>query len=186
MWYASLLLLFLLGSVPTSLIVASLWHDTDPRVQGSGNIGMTNIWRILGFEAAVLTLMGDLGKGTLGIYMMKSICDEPFSLGVAAAALVIGHCYSGFLQFRGGKGVATTAGVLLAINHTVFLVICTVWITARITTKKSSISALISAIVLIPLCYFIAAEYIWTAIFLVSLIAWRHKDNISRLREGGE
>ena len=178
-------LLLLLGSIPTGLIVSFLFYDTDPREQGSGNIGMTNVWRILGATAGLATLCGDLGKGMLGTWLAASLL-EPSYLGWAASCLVLGHCYSAFLCFSGGKGVATAGGALLLLDPWTFVVATVVWVVVKVVARKSSLSALTSALLLPIISYWTIPQYFWPVVAIVVLIVWRHKSNISRLRAGGE
>jgi len=185
-FYFLLIILFLLGSIPTGLIISTLFYDCDPRTQGSGNIGMTNVWRILGPKAGIFTLFGDLGKGVLAILLMKTFSTIPIDLGIASVTVVLGHCYSAYLQFSGGKGIATAGGVILALKPLLFAVVFFIWVGVKLTTKISSLSALVSAVILVPLSYILLPEQIYTIIMLVMIITLRHKDNILRLRQGKE
>jgi glycerol-3-phosphate acyltransferase PlsY len=181
-----LLIVYFLGSIPFGLIVSILGYGRDIRLEGSKNIGMTNVWRVLGFWPGLLTLCGDMGKGILAIWLM-SLHDPSFcSLFLASLMVVLGHCYSIFLQFSGGKGVATAGGVLFALEGTLFMSVAVIWILVRTISGKSSLSALASAMALVPLSYLIIPEHLPTSLMMVLIIFWRHKSNISRLRKGGE
>ena len=178
-------LLLLLGSIPTGLVVSFLFYDIDPREHGSGNIGMTNVWRILGASAGLATLCGDLGKGVIGMWLALSFLN-PTYLGWAALCLVIGHCYSVFLKFSGGKGVATAGGALLVLEPLSFVFATGIWLFVKRFSQKSSLSALISAGLLPIVVHRTAPQYFWPILAIVLLVIWRHKDNISRLKTGGE
>ena len=182
----TLVSIFLLGSIPTGLIIAYLYYDLDPRTAGSQNIGMTNIWRLLGWKPALFTLAGDLGKGMISIWWMTSLTSCTTYISWAALAVTLGHCYSVYLKFSGGKGVATVGGVLFALQPYVFFFLAGVWLVSKRITQKSSLSALLSATLLIPLSVVFLSEYVSTVVLLVVLIFWRHKSNIHRLRQGTE
>lgn len=178
--------IYFLCSVPFGVLIAVAMTGKDPRNHGSGNIGMTNVWRVMGFEAGLLTLIADLGKGFLSICLMQSVCQSPFWTGVAACIAVLGHCYSAYLNFSGGKGVATTGGVLLACSTWLFLLVFGVWILVRAISKKSSLAALSAASISVPLVWFLQPNMTEPLIFIIAVIVVRHKDNISRLRLGKE
>ena len=183
--FSLFVLLLVLGSIPTGLVLSFLLYDTDPREHGSGNIGMTNVWRVLGAPAGLATLCGDLGKGVLGVWIASSFVD-PSYLGWAALCLVIGHCYSIFLDFSGGKGVATAGGSLLMLDPWVFTLVSVVWIGVNVIGRKSSLSALIAALLLPVIVCWLEPQYFWPILTIVVIIVWRHQDNILRLKMGEE
>ena len=186
MFISYLLLAFLLGSLPFGLIIGILFYNVDIRTEGSKNIGMTNVWRTIGFIPALFTLLGDLGKGYLAICLAMNEWNDPDSLFWVALFVILGHCYSIFLAGKGGKGVATGAGVLFAFDFSLGFFTFLIWSVARYITKKSSLSAFISLIFLLPLTYWLASQYMWTTLMLIIIIIWRHKENIARLRAGTE
>src|SRR5688572_18743217 len=110
-----LLLAYLLASLPVGVILGVIYADLDPRDGGSGNIGATNVHRLLGWKLAAATLLGDAFKGWLPVVLAGYVVPGPAYAGLVAVAAFAGHCWSAFLDFRGGKGVATAAGVLLAL-----------------------------------------------------------------------
>lgn len=200
---------FLIGSIPTGLIVSRA-KGIDIRKFGSGNIGATNVLRVIGKEAALITLSGDILKGILPValmpFMLKSLGHSDVMLqfvgfgvdhtassfsvlqGLAGLGAILGHNYSVFLNFRGGKGVATSLGVLLAYVPHAGLMTVTTWLLTARWSKISSLSAL-TAFALSPLFVYIIdpkAEKIGYAVVIAILIFLRHKDNIKRLIDGTE
>jgi glycerol-3-phosphate acyltransferase PlsY len=184
-----ILISYILGSIPFGYIVSKLVKKIDIRDYGSGNIGATNTLRILGPFMALIVLIGDIGKGYLSIYLTHLIShDNLFILTVAGLAVICGHDWSLFLKFKGGKGVATTFGVILALNPMISILAAIVWVIVIITTKYaslSSISALIS-IVIFTILFKQPYEYIIFSIIILILTIVRHKENIKRLKFGNE
>lgn len=186
MFISYLLLVFLLGSIPFGLIISVLFYNVDIREEGSKNIGMTNVWRTLGLIPALFTLLGDLGKGYLAICLAALQWHDANSLFWISTSVILGHCYSILLGGKGGKGVATAAGIIFAIHFPLGFLTLLIWGLSRYYTKKSSLSALISLAFLLPLTYWLTPEHCWTMVILILIIIWRHKDNIARLRAGTE
>ena len=184
MFFLYLIGAYIIGSIPFGLMIAFLGYDVDIRTQGSGNIGMTNVKRTVGTKAAILTLIGDVGKG----WMMVTFSPEKdgTSLLWVSIAVLLGHCYSIFLQGKGGKGVATALGVMLSISWSIALLCLGTWIGIKFAFKKSSLASLISMVVLLPAVLLIDSNHWVTASFIILLVFWRHKDNIERLKQGGE
>lgn len=201
-----LIFAFLIGSVPTGPIIARL-KGVDLRKVGSGNIGATNVLRALGKEAALITLLGDITKGALPVIIARhiigsadiqissfagldSLITKPHILleGLVGLSAILGHNYSVFLRFKGGKGVATSLGVLLAISPHVALITVTIWMFTLARSGYSSLSALVSFGVL-PLTIYIAdrtTEKIIIAAVIAALIYIRHIPNIKRIIKGTE
>ena len=184
MFFLYLIGAYIIGSIPFGLMIAFLGYDVDIRTQGSGNIGMTNVKRTVGTKAAILTLIGDVGKG----WMMVSFSPEKdiTSLMWVSMAVLLGHCYSIFLQGKGGKGVATALGVMLSLSGSIALLCLGTWFGIKLAFKKSSLASLVSMVVLLPAILFLDSAHWLTASFIVVLVFWRHKDNIVRLQQGGE
>ncbi len=178
---------FLIGSIPTGLLIAKS-KGIDLRKIGSGNIGATNVMRALSKEAAILTLLGDALKGVIAVSIAKG-----FSLGVLDQGLfglfaILGHNFSVFLKFKGGKGVATSIGALLVFSPHVALLTIILWIMTAKWTKYSSLSALV-AFGLLPLSIYMmdySREKMIIAIAIAALIFIRHIANIKRLIQGTE
>ncbi len=177
---------YLLGSVPFGLVMARLFGLGDIRQIGSGNIGATNVLRTGNKLAAALTLIGDAGKGAAAVLIARALAGES-AAGIAGLFAMLGHLYSVFLRFKGGKGVATFLGTLLALSFPVGLAACATWLITAAITRFSSLSALVAAL-LAPL--FAAWFYHWHGAVLVAvmtlLVVLKHSANISRLLEGSE
>ncbi len=177
---------FLLGSLPFGLIVARVLFKTDIRTQGSGNIGAANAARTLGKGAGAIVLVLDALKGFVPTILAQYVGGLPLAL-FAGFATIIGHCYSPFMRFRGGKGVATELGVLFALAWQAALIFIGVWIVAVVATGFASVASLLASLSSIGALWLLldvrASIY---AAFVVAIITWRHRENIGRLLEGRE
>jgi glycerol-3-phosphate acyltransferase PlsY len=179
---------YLLGSISSAIIVCRLLKLPDPRGQGSGNPGATNVMRIGGKKAAAITLIGDMLKGLIPVLLAKFFGASIAVQALVAVAAFLGHLYPIFFGFRGGKGVATALGVLLGLHWPVGLLTIATWLVIAKVFKLSSLAALLSILVT-PL-------YIWWLIpdrslviamlFMGTLLFWRHRSNIRNLLEGSE
>ena len=189
---AAVVLAYLLGSVPFAMVSSRLFGLADPRSYGSKNPGATNVLRSGNKKAAIVTLLGDLAKGWLAVFLAQTYGSR-FGLGSGAVTLValavfFGHLFPIFLNFRGGKGVATAAGVLLALDPLLGLATLGVWLLVAYTLRYSSLSALVAAATA-PLIAF----FLWgrdpllaaVAIIAMALIA-KHWGNLQRLMAGTE
>ncbi len=179
-------LAYLLGSVPFGIVTARAFGLGDLRQIGSGNIGATNVLRTGNKLAAFLTLLGDSGKGALAVLLARLIFGEA-AAGIAALFAMLGHLYPIFLKFKGGKGVATFLGTLLALSFPTGLLACATWLIVALITRYSSLSALVAAL-LAPL-YAVFFYHLHGAILLTlltMLIFFKHRENIERLKEGTE
>ena len=183
---------YLIGSLSFGVLVSRAFGLPDPRSYGSGNPGATNVLRTGRKTAALLTLLGDGGKGWLAVFLAQRFAAgwgvEPAGVAGVAIAVFIGHVFPVFFGFRGGKGVATAAGILLAVNHWLGLASLASWIAIAAIFRYSSLAALIAVV-------FAPAFYVWlfgidamsAAVTAMSaLLIWRHKDNIRRLFAGRE
>ncbi len=179
---------YLLGSISSAILVCRLMGLADPRQQGSGNPGATNVMRIGGKKAAAITLAGDMLKGFVPVLIGQLMgVPAPLLLAVGIAAF-LGHLYPVFFSFQGGKGVATAFGVLMGLSGWVGLAVLLTWLLVYKRAKISSLSALVAA-VLAPVYVGLItgqAEYTWAALFISGLLIWRHKGNIQRLLVGEE
>jgi len=185
-------LVYLLGSVPFALISSWIFKLPDPRTYGSKNPGATNVLRSGKKAAAVLTLLGDAGKGWLAVFLAQTYAPQ-LGLGdeaaaVAALAVFFGHVFPVFLRFQGGKGVATAVGVLLGLNLWLGLLAMATWLLVAFVWRISSLSALIAAVLAplysIGLLGFEAGTLAVSAMSL--LLIWRHQSNIVNLLAGKE
>ncbi len=179
---------YLLGAVPCGFLVARLTGAGDLRRVGSGNIGATNVLRVVGKGAAVLTLLGDLGKGAGAVLLAGRWSAAPAVVGLVGLAAVVGHVFPIFLGFRGGKGVATTLGVMLAAVPAVGLALLGIWLVAACLWRYSSLAALVAAGAMPLLTWILDGRgaMVGMAAALLVLIVWRHQGNISRLLQGTE
>jgi len=177
---------FVVGSIPFGIIIAKT-KGVDLKKVGSGNIGATNVLRSLGKYPAVLTLLGDILKGTTAVALGKYFGLSPFFVGLIGFGAILGHNFSLFLGFRGGKGVATSFGVLGIYSPQTALFTFIIWITVVLVTKYSSLGALV-AFGLLPLSmlFFDQSDKIIIALLITVLIFVRHKDNIKLLLSGKE
>ena len=187
-----ILLAYLLGSISFALVASWIFKLPDPRTYGSGNPGATNVLRSGKKAAAVLTLLGDAGKGWLAVALAQHFAVTSGLGGevVAAVALAVllGHVFPVFLRFEGGKGVATAVGVLLGLNLGMGLLAIATWILVAMIWRISSLAALTAA-ALAPLyaVFFLGFEMNALAVLIMSLLLiWRHKSNIANLITGKE
>ncbi|MEE9421535.1 MAG: glycerol-3-phosphate 1-O-acyltransferase PlsY [Gammaproteobacteria bacterium] len=179
---------YLFGSLSSAIIICRLLGLPDPRSEGSGNPGATNVLRIGGKKAAAATLAGDMLKGMIPVLIARALDADILTQSLVAVAAFLGHIYPVFFGFRGGKGVATALGVLLGLNWIVGLLTISTWLVVAYFFKISSLAALV-AILITPL-------YIWwliphpalltAMIFMGALLFWRHRSNIRNLLDGTE
>lgn len=177
---------YLLGSVPFGVLVTRQMGLGDLRGIGSGNIGATNVLRTGSKGAALATLLLDGGKGAVAVLLARAAAGEDAGQ-IAGFAAFLGHCFPVWLGFRGGKGVATFLGILLAAAWPLGLVACATWAAAAAALRISSASALLAA-VLSPLWAVLLGrpDLLVLCLGLAALILWRHRTNIARLLQGTE
>lgn len=178
---------FLLGSVPVGLVIAKL-KGVDIRKTGSGNIGATNVLRSIGKKEAGATLLGDIAKGAIPVFIAQGMFGSDLRTGFVGLAAVAGHVFSVFLRFRGGKGVATSLGVLAVYAPRAGLITVALWLVTFAISRVSSLSAIV-AFLLLPLTTWLvesAQEKALVTLLMSVLIIIRHKDNIKRLLKGEE
>jgi len=177
---------FIMGSIPVGMLVARA-KGVDLKKVGSGNIGATNVLRSLGKGPAALTLIGDMLKGTLAVALGRYFGLGTFYEGIIGLSAILGHNFSVFLGFRGGKGVATSLGVFILYSPRTALITFVIWIAVVITTKYSSLGALISfGLLPLNIILFDSKEKLPVALLVTLLILIRHTDNIQRLMKGTE
>jgi glycerol-3-phosphate acyltransferase PlsY len=178
---------YLLGSVPFGIVMARLFGLGDLRKIGSGNIGATNVLRTGNRTAAFLTLVLDAGKGGIAVLLARAIVGEEDAAQVAGLAAFFGHCFPIYLYFKGGKGVATFLGTLLALWWPLGLAACATWLVTAAILRYSSVAALTAA-ALSPVWAWLMGrpETALLCGLLAVLIFVRHRDNILRLRAGTE
>lgn len=181
-------LAYLTGSVSSAIIVCRVMGLADPRENGSGNPGATNVMRIGGKKAAAITLLGDALKGLLPVLLAQALGVDSLLLSLVVFAAFLGHLYPIFFQFKGGKGVATSLGVMLGVHWMLGLVVAATWFAVYKISKISSLSALIAAALAPAYVWFIVGDANLLVMFmLLSLVLlWRHRSNIQRLLAGNE
>lgn len=182
------LLGYLCGSISTAIIVCRLWGLPDPRAQGSGNPGATNVLRVGGKVPAAITLGGDLLKGLAPVLLASSFGVSEWGLAGTALAAFLGHLYPVFFGFMGGKGVATAFGALLGLAPWVALAALATWLAMAAAVRISSVSALTAA-GLTPFYAWwlqLPPHYVITMLVMVALLIWRHRSNIRNLWTGTE
>jgi len=179
---------YLIGSLPTGLIVIRLVKGLDIRSLGSGNIGATNVYRVAGLPTALLVLAVDMVKGALPVFLARTWGRPEAVVVLAGVAAIAGHNWSVFLRFAGGKGIATSFGVLLQLSPTTAVVAASVWAVVAIITRYASLASLL-AVATVPLVMWRRGEPVahlsFGALTLVFAV-YKHKANIARLLRGRE
>jgi len=178
---------YLLGAVPFGIVIARLFGLGDLRQIGSGNIGATNVLRTGNKFAAALTLILDSGKGAIAVGVTYALTDEPHAMLAAGFWAVMGHNFPIWLKFKGGKGVATTLGVLLATAWPVGLAAIATWLATAAVFRYSSLAALIALAAAPAYAWYFATPQHAILAGLLATLAWiRHHENIRRLLKGEE
>ena len=180
----SALAAYCLGSISFAIVVSRLLRLPDPRSYGSRNPGATNVLRTGRKAAAVLTLLGDAGKGWLAVWLAARLGgDAP----VAGLAVFAGHLYPVFHRFQGGKGVATAGGVLFGFNPWLGVATVATWITVAAVSRYSSLAALSAALAAPIYAWFLGPKEVLLVVAAIgALLIWRHRENIARLAAGTE
>ncbi|WIW69623.1 glycerol-3-phosphate 1-O-acyltransferase PlsY [Anaerosinus gibii] len=179
---------YLIGSIPSGLILGKLFWNTDLRKFGSKNIGATNAYRTLGIYPAIIIFAADFVKGILGVLLGIYFLNTPIAMIIGGIAVIIGHNWSLFLRFSGGKGVATGLGVIAILMPIVTLAIFIVWVLIVVFTKYVSLASIVAAGLVPILAYFWIGqiEYIIFSALAAGFVIYRHKSNIIRLLKGTE
>lgn len=188
LWVLMTILGCLLGATPFGVLVSKAMGLPDPRTLGSKNVGFTNVLRVSGKKAGILTLLGDMGKGwVMGWAAMQWLTDERFIM-LVALSVILGHIFSPFLSFKGGKGVATALGAVLGLAPSIGLLLILIWLGAVAIWRYSSGGAL-AAFGCFPVVAIVneqRQEFLVFALVVSGLIWIKHKDNIVRLWKGTE
>lgn len=202
LWLAgAAIIAYLLGSVDFGILISKIIYRDDVRKHGSGNAGSTNILRTYGKKAAILTLLGDMGKGAIAVLIGRALASCGFgdpSFGVyggyvAAVFAVIGHMWPVWFSFKGGKGVAVAAGAILASEPIVFLVLAAVFLIFAFTTRIVSLSSIVVAacypVFTALLSWYKDRDVLFSTVctfVMAALVIWMHRSNIKRLLNGTE
>ncbi|MBI5049521.1 MAG: glycerol-3-phosphate 1-O-acyltransferase PlsY, partial [Nitrospirae bacterium] len=181
------LIAYVIGSIPFGILVAKS-KNVDLKSAGSRNIGATNVLRTVGKLPALITLLGDSLKGAAAVLLCRVFAGGELWEGIAGIAAIAGHIYPVFLSFKGGKGVATGFGVLIAYSPLSAFITLLIWISVALITKYSSLAAIV-AVSALPITFAMldfSMIKIFFGVLLAMLIVFRHKENIKRLIEGKE
>lgn len=191
MTYALLALSYILGATPTSYVVGRWFHGIDLREHGSGNLGATNAFRVLGLKSALPVVLVDITKGFVPAQIFGALAGGglawTFGYGLAA---ILGHMFSFWVGFKGGKGMATSLGVFIALAPWASLVAFLLWLTLTFATGYVSVGSIAAAVVMPPLIavtpHVGGTTLVWLSIPLALFVVWAHRANIGRLRRGEE
>lgn len=185
--YLTAVVCYLMGSVPWGLLLTAMAGYGDIRKQGSGSIGATNVLRTGNKVLAAVTVLLDAGKGWAATFFAWHVGGPDFAV-VAAVSVVIGHLFPIWLRFRGGKGVATGAGVMLGLAWLPFLICCAIWLLVALLTRISSLAGMASAVAAPIAIWFLLhdVQYVQATALIAVLILIRHHANIGRLLKGQE
>ena len=179
---------YIIGSIPSGVILGRLFWHTDLRAHGSRNIGATNAWRTLGKGAGIAVFIADCIKGQAGVLLGLSLPGTPIAAVIGGLFAIIGHSFSLFLRFHGGKGVATSLGVLTILMGNVTFLVFAIWLIIVYKTRYVSLGS-VTAAVLTPIlaaAFGYPMEYILFAMLASTLVILRHRENINRLIRGTE
>jgi glycerol-3-phosphate acyltransferase PlsY len=179
---------YLLGSVSSAVLVSKLMGLPDPRQSGSGNPGATNVLRLGNKPAAALTLLGDVLKGALPVLIAKYLDADTTGIALAGLGAFLGHLFPVFFGFAGGKGVATSLGIFLALNPLIASLQIVLWALMALVFRYSSLAALVTALATPILLFWQMDDPVltWFGIILAAFLVFRHRANIVRLVQGNE
>ena len=179
---------YLIGSIPRGLILGKLFWHTDLREHGSHNIGATNAWRTLGKGAGIAVFIADSLKGQAGVALGLVLAGTPLAAVLGGLFAIIGHSFSLFLRFHGGKGVATSLGVLTMLMGDVTFIVFVVWFTIVYMTRYVSLGSVVAGFLtpILAALYGYPMEYVLFTVIAAILVIVRHRENIKRLMNGTE
>lgn len=179
---------YLIGSIATAVLVSRALGAADPRSGGSGNPGATNVLRLAGRGAAALTLAGDILKGVVPVLAARAAELPPGVVALVGLAAFLGHLYPAFFGFRGGKGVATALGVLLAMAPYLGVAVLATWMVVAGVSRYSSLAALVASVIAPGYAWVLSGDrgVIGAVALMAVLLVWRHRANIRRLVAGEE
>ena len=179
---------YLVGSIPSGLILGKLFWHTDLRKYGSHNIGATNAWRTLGKVPGIIVFLADSLKGQAGVLLGLSLVGTPLAAVIGGLLAIVGHSFSLFLRFHGGKGVATSLGVLTMLMGNVTLIVFALWFTIVYMTRYVSLGSVVAGVItpILAALFAYPMEYIVFTVIAAFLVIVRHHENIKRLMDGTE
>ena len=179
---------YLVGSIASAVFVCRALGLPDPRTEGSGNPGATNVLRLGGKTAAALTVAGDALKGVLPVLLARAVSDSPAVAAAAGLGAFAGHLYPVFFRFRGGKGVATSFGVVAALSWPIVIGMGAAWLVVAALTRFASLAALVAAFVapVLAVLFDAATPVLAALVAMGAMLVMRHRGNISRLLRGEE
>lgn len=180
---------YLIGSIAFGIIISKVYGLPDPRTVGSGNIGATNVARSGKKSAAILTLLGDVFKGWLPVWLALQSNMLMWVVASVGLAVFFGHLYPIFHKFKGGKGVATALGVMLGVSLPLGVSTLLVWVVVFAVWRISSLSAIVAAALAPVLAWFFLSpypDYVWMVLVMSVFLVWRHKSNIQKILAGTE
>lgn len=177
---------YLLGSIPSALLVGKIGFNKDIREHGSGNLGATNAFRVLGMKAGIIVTLSDILKGTVAT-VIPILFDASVHLLLIGLFAVIGHTYPIFAKFKGGKAVATSSGIILGSFPLLFVIMVTTFLLSLYLSKYVSLSSIITGVVTIIISLFYKDIVLIAIIsFLTLFVIYRHKENLKRIKNGTE
>ena len=179
---------YLVGSIPSGLILGKLFWHRDLRKYGSHNIGATNAWRTLGKVPGIIVFLADSLKGQAGVLLGLSLVGTPLAAVIGGLLAIVGHSFSLFLRFHGGKGVATSLGVLTMLMGNVTLIVFVLWFTIVYMTRYVSLGSVVAGVItpILAALFAYPMEYIVFTVIAALLVIVRHRENIKRLMNGTE
>lgn len=186
--YVLIICAYLIGSISAAILVSKALGLPDPRTIGSKNPGATNVLRYGGKKAAILTLLGDSLKGLIPVLVARYLGLSLEWLALIGIAAFLGHLFSAYYGFKGGKGVATAMGVFLGLNPIIGLAVIATWLSAALAFNISSLAALISTLLAPFYFYYItrSVPLLISLLFITALIYWKHENNIKEIFAGTE
>lgn len=189
-YFIFIIIAYLLGSIPTALIVGKVGYDLDIRDHGSGNLGATNAFRVLGIKAGTIVIITDILKGTLAavIPLITSLyIDIEVSRLIVGLFAVLGHTYPLFAKFNGGKAVATSAGLILGVQPLLFIIIIITFLLTLYLSKYVSLASMVTGVISTLVTYFFNDTLLFIIVLLLTLfVLYRHRENIKRIRNKTE
>lgn len=179
---------YLLGSLASAIIVCKMLGMSDPRLDGSGNPGATNVLRLHGRKAGMLAFSGDMLKGVIPVFLARYLETSDIAIALTGLAAFVGHLFPVFFGFKGGKGVATLFGVLVALGWTMGLSFALTWMSAAKLSGYSSLGGIMAAVLAPVFALLLLSHPVYAGCIAImsALLLWRHRDNINRLLAGTE